>query len=45
MVTTYALVLRPPRAKDGLHPVSLRLTSDRQPTYRAVLNIALSAKH
>jgi integrase/recombinase XerD len=45
MATTYALVLRPPRAKDGLHPVHLRLTSDRQPTYRAVPDVAVSAKH
>jgi integrase len=45
MATTYALVLRPARAKDGLHPVHLRLTSDRQPTYRAVPDVAVSAKH
>lgn len=45
MATTYALVLRPPRAKDGLCPVHLRLTSARQPTYRAVPDVAVSAKH
>ncbi|TVT43088.1 tyrosine-type recombinase/integrase [Hymenobacter setariae] len=45
MATTFALVLRPPRAKDGLHPVHLRLTSDRQPTYRAIPDVAVSAKH
>ena len=44
MATTYALMLRPPR-KDGLSPVHLRLTTDRQPTYRAVPNVALTAKH
>lgn len=45
MSTTYALVLRPPRKKDNLCPVHLRLTTDRQPTYRAVPDVAVSAKH
>jgi integrase/recombinase XerD len=45
MATTYALVLRPPRAKDGLCPVHLRLTSDRKATYQAVPDVALSTKH
>lgn len=45
MATTYALVLRPPRAKDGLCPVHLRLTSERKPTYRTIPNILLSAAH
>jgi hypothetical protein len=45
MATTYALVLRPPRPKDSLHPVHLRLTSERQPTYRAIPDVAVSAKH
>jgi integrase/recombinase XerD len=44
MATTYALVLRPAR-QDGLHPVHLRLTSDRKPTYRAIPDVALSASH
>lgn len=44
MATTYALVLRPPRAKDGLRPVHLRLTSDRAPKYRAVPNLAVATK-
>lgn len=44
MATTYALVLRPPRAKDGLCPVHLRLTSDRAPKYQAVPNLAVAAK-
>ncbi|MGI4834662.1 MAG: tyrosine-type recombinase/integrase [Janthinobacterium lividum] len=45
MATTYALVLRPPRQRDGLCPVHLRLTSERQPIYRVVPDVALSAKH
>ena len=45
MLTTYALVLRPPRLKDGLCPVHLRLTSDRSPKYQAVPNVARSAAH
>jgi integrase len=45
MGTTYALVLRPPRQKDNLCPVHLRLTSDRLPTYKAVPDVALSPKH
>jgi integrase/recombinase XerD len=44
MPVTYALVLRPAR-KDGLCPVHLRLTSDRQPTYRAIADVALSPQH
>jgi len=41
--TPYALVLRPPR-KDGLRLVHLRLASHRQPTYRAIPDLALSEK-
>ena len=44
MATTYALVLRPPRAKDGLCPVHLRLTSERQAKYQAVPNLAVAVK-